>query len=729
MNEFLEQFVIEARDLAEQAADDLLALERDPGDRDRLDSAFRGFHTLKGAAAIVEFAAMGRAVHAAEDVLDAVRRGARPAGTDVIDASLACLEAVRRWLDQIETAGDLPADADAAADALVAGFTTPATPAAPPLPAGDQGWIDALRTRAPDATVALRLTPDADCFFRAEDPLALVAALPGLAAVGLAPRRPWPAAGDIDPFACNLVVTALCRSTVTAVADHLGPMRRQAEILALAQDPADGLPAPAAALLQAQIALARIEGDGLAGRLGAAGRVAANILRRLGRPTAAIETALAIGLDAGDPQPFVAAVEAALAGDSLAGDPLAGDARKAAPSVAPGTTAAARALRVDVERIDALVRLTGELTVVKNAIGHAAGMARDGGDAGPLADLLHRQHAMLDSLTAELQRAVLTIRVLPLRHVFQRFPLMVRDMAAALGKTVQLKIEGEDTEADKTVVEALFEPLLHVLRNALDHGIEDAGTRAARGKSPAAQVVLSARRDGDQVIVAVTDDGAGIDPAAIRRVAAARGLAAAAALDALPDDEVIDLVFAPGFSTATAVTDLSGRGVGMDAVRTAIGRIGGRVAVASRPGAGTTVRFALPFSVMVTRVMTVEAGGQVFGIPFDAVVETTQCAREDIASVGQAAAFVLRDRTIPLIVLAEALGREAAIPQRPLASIVVTEAAGMVGALEVDRIGAPLDVMLKPLEGLLAGMRGIAGTTLTGDGRVLIVLDVQGLLQ
>jgi len=719
MNEFLEQFVIEVRDLAEQAADDLLALERDPGDRDRLDSAFRGFHTLKGAAAIVEFAAMGRAVHAAEDVLDAVRRGVRPAGTDVIDASLACLEAVRGWLDRIEAAGDLPADADAAADALVAGFAAPAsTPAASP-PAGDQGWIDDLRPRAPDATVALRLIPDADCFFRAEDPLALVAGLPGLAAVGLAPRRPWPAAGDIDPFACNLVVMALCRSTVAAVGDHLGPMRRQAEILALAQDPAGGLPAPAAALLQAQIALARVDGDGLAGRLGAAGRVAANVLRRLGRPTAAIETALAIGLDAGDPQPFVAAVEAA----------LAGDARKAAPTVAPGTTAAARALRVDVERIDALVRLTGELTVVKNAIGHAAGMARDGGDAQPLAELLRRQHAMLDSLTAELQRAVLAIRVLPLRHVFQRFPLMVRDMAATLGKTVQLNVEGEDTEADKTVVEALFEPLLHVLRNALDHGIEDAGTRAARGKAPAAQLVLSAGRHGDQVIVAVADDGAGIDPAVIRRVAAARGLAPAAALDALPDDEAIDLIFAPGFSTATAVTDLSGRGVGMDAVRTAIGRIGGRVTVASRPGAGTTVRFALPFSVMVTRVMTVEAGGQVFGIPFDAVVETTQCARGDIATVGRAAAFVLRDRTIPLIDLAEALGRETKIPRRPMASIVVTEAAGLVGALEVDRIGAPLDVMLKPLEGLLAGMRGIAGTTLTGDGRVLIVLDVQGLLQ
>lgn len=709
MNEFLEQFVIEVRDLVEQVADDLLALEHAPGDRERLDGAFRGFHTLKGAAAIVEFAAMGRAVHAAEDVLDAVRRGERAATPEVIDQSLACIAAVRRWVEAIEAGGDLPTDADDDADTLVAGF---AAPAAAPQPPEDHGWIEALRPRAPGATVAVRLVPAPDCFFRGEDPLALVAGLPGLLAVGIAPRQPWPAAGDIDPFACNLVLTALCAARAEAVDTHLAPMRRQAEIHALAPADDGGLPGPAAALLRAQAALAQVAGDGFAGRLGAAGRVAVNVLRRLSRPTRTIEAAIA----ADDPASFARAIEAILAGDGAA---------PASPAAAPAT---ARVLRVEAERIDALVRLTAELTVVKNALGHVAGMARDG-DARAVAALLKQQHATLEGLTAELQRAVLSIRVLPLRHVFQRFPLMVRDMAAGLGKPVRLVVEGEDTEADKAVVEALFEPLLHVLRNALDHGVEDPARRAAAGKPATARITLAGRRAGDQVIVEVSDDGAGIDPAVIRRVAASRGIAAAAVLDAMSDEEAVDLIFAPGFSTAVAVTDLSGRGVGMDAVRTALGRIGGRATVATRPGLGTTVRFALPFSVMVTRVMTVEAGGQVFGIPFDAVVETVQRARADIAAVGSAHAFTLRDRTVPLIGLAHALGRGAAAPEPVVANIVVTEAGGLLGALEVDRFGATLDVMLKPMEGMLAGMRGIAGTTLLGDGRVLIVLDVQGLLQ
>ncbi len=711
MNEFLEQFLIEVRDLAEQAGEDLLALEQVPGDRERLDSAFRSFHTLKGAAAIVEFAAMGRAVHAVEDMLDGLRRGEQTVTSAVIDRGLACLDAVRRWSATIEATGELPADAEAEAiaGAPVSDRRSPAAASSPPAEAG---WIDDLRAKAPGATVAVRLTPPADCFFRGTDPLAMAAGLPGLLAVGVAPRQPWPGAADFDPFACNLVITALCRADAEPVAAHLAPLRQHAEIHQLATAGHD-LAGPAAALLRAQAALARVEGDGQAGRLGAAARVAINVLRRQGRPTAPVEAAAASGRPGG----LAAAIEAALAGDVAV----------AAPPRPP--SAAARTLRIDAGRVDALVRLTGELTVVKNALGHAARLARDGGDPARLAELLHGQHAALDTLTGEMQRAVLAIRVLPLRHVFQRFPLMVRDMAAGLGKSARLVVEGEETEADKVVVEALFEPLVHVLRNALDHGIEDAARRTVAGKPATAVVTLSGRRVADRVIVEVSDDGAGIDPAAIRRAAVARGLASAAAIAALPDEEAIELIFAPGFSTAADVTDVSGRGIGMDAVRAAIGRIGGRVSIASRAGAGTTVRLAMPFSVMMTRVMTVEAGGQGFGIPFDAVVETVQCRRDEIAAIGAAHAFTLRKQTLPLIALAGLLGRPTAANPPPVATIVVAGTGGQPCGLEVERLGAPLDVMLKPMDGLLAGMRGIAGTALLGDGRVLIVLDVEGLLQ
>jgi two-component system chemotaxis sensor kinase CheA len=301
-------------------------------------------------------------------------------------------------------------------------------------------------------------------------------------------------------------------------------------------------------------------------------------------------------------------------------------------------------------------------------------------------------------------------------------------MVVALGKPARLLTEGDATEADKAIVESLFEPLLHVMRNALDHGIEDAATRAAAGKPPSATIQLRAGRDGDRVLIEVEDDGGGIDVDRVRAVALARGVAKAEALADMSEQGIVDLIFAPGFSTAEAVSSLSGRGVGMDAVRSAVARMGGRVAVESRRGAGTTVRFVLPFTVMMSAVMTVEAGGQLFGIPMEAVLETVRVAPDAIAPVGASRAFVLRDRTIPLIDLTEVLGA-ARVSDRPgNASVVVVTAAGQVGGLEVDRLGSRMDIMLKPMDGLLAGAAGIAGTTLLGDGRVLIVLDLQTLL-
>jgi two-component system chemotaxis sensor kinase CheA len=342
---------------------------------------------------------------------------------------------------------------------------------------------------------------------------------------------------------------------------------------------------------------------------------------------------------------------------------------------------------------------------------------------------LREQHAGLDRLVGALQQAVLNIRVLPLGHVFNRFPRLVREIAATLGKSVRLVVEGETTEADKAVVEALFEPLLHGVRNAIDHGIESPAKREALGKAPVATVRLRAAREGERVVVEVEDDGRGIDPAAIRAVAERRGLLPPDALAALTDEDAVDLVFAPGFSTAAAVTDLSGRGVGMDAVRSAVERMGGRVVVESRLGSGTTLRMSLPFTLMLTRVMTVEAGGQVFGIPLDTVVETLRIRRDRIVPVGAARAFVLRDRTIPLVTLAEALGGATDGASGPETNVVVVAVGDQLGGLAVDRLGLQMEVMLKPVDGLLADVPAIAGTTLLGDGRVLIVLDVVELLE
>jgi two-component system chemotaxis sensor kinase CheA len=381
-----------------------------------------------------------------------------------------------------------------------------------------------------------------------------------------------------------------------------------------------------------------------------------------------------------------------------------------------------------MERIDALVTLAGELTVAKNALAHAVALAREGGDPTALTAHLAEQHAQLDRLIGQLQQTVLSVRLLPVSQVFNRFPRLLREIAGSLGKPARLVLEGEATEADKSVVDALFEPLLHGIRNALDHGIEPPAERESLGKPAVATIRLRAAREGEQLRVEVEDDGRGVDVAAVRAAATRRCLLPPDALAALTDEQVVDLVFAPGFSTAAAVTGLSGRGVGMDAVRRAVERMGGRVVLDSRPSRGTTLRLTLPFSLMLTRVMTVEADGQVFGIPLDAVVETVRIARSRIVPVGAARAFLLRDRTVPLVALGEVLGQASGPAQTSEANVVVVAVGDQLGGFEVERLGAQMEVMLKPVEGLLADVSAVAGTTLLGDGRVLIVLDPQELL-
>jgi two-component system chemotaxis sensor kinase CheA len=302
-------------------------------------------------------------------------------------------------------------------------------------------------------------------------------------------------------------------------------------------------------------------------------------------------------------------------------------------------------------------------------------------------------------------------------------------MSVALHKPATLVVEGGDTEADKAIVEVLVEPLVHVLRNAMDHGVEDAPVRAAAGKPAVATIQVRAFREGEHVMVEVADDGAGVDVLRVREAAKERNVVPAEALASMSDAEIVDLVFAPGLSTAAAVTEFSGRGVGMDAVRKAVKRLGGQVEARSVAGVGTTVRFTLPFSVMMTRIMTVEAGGQHFGIPLDAVVETTQVPRDSIFAVGAAHAIVFRDKTIPLVRLAQALGAIYEDNGGDAAPIVIARVDGDFGALQVNKIGERMEIMLKPLDGLLGEMPSIAGSTLLGDGSVLLILDVAGLLR
>jgi two-component system, chemotaxis family, sensor kinase CheA len=761
VNEFEQQFLVESRELAEQATEGLLALEQSPHDAEGLDAVFRAFHTLKGGSAIVEFAAMERVMHAAEDVLSAARSGQQPLNTDLVGRCLACIDLALQWLDTLEQTGQFSPEADGQANNLIQRFGNAGEgglslgPNAP-TSGGVRDWITVLLERNPDLRVraksAVRYVPAPNCFYEAEDPLERMSSLPDLLAFDLEARDEWPPLDDFDPFHCNLILTALSAASVQNVSSHMRGHSGACEVLSIdaegigAAAPNAGMPptvtastgpAPATtgamfaslppaarAVLEAQLALlGEAKPPAFAGRVGSAGRTAANVLRFCGREA--------------DAKLLVRATDDSLANNTI--EPLREALARALsprPAVVPAPApnpikrpdATPRTLRVDAERIDALVRLTGELTIAKNSIGHVAKLAQD--DGSSLAGVLKERHAVLEHLINELQRAVLAIRVLPLRSVLQRLPRVVREMAATLGKPVRLEIEGEATEADKTIVEMLFEPLLHIVRNAIDHGVESPAIRAQRGKPAEATVRVRASRQADQVLVEVSDDGGGIDLDRVRLVAAQRGVVTDETLRTMTETDLIDLVFAPGFSTAAKITELSGRGVGLDTVRTAVERIGGRVAIESRAGLGTTVRFSLPFSMMMTHVITVEAGGQVFGLPLDAVVETVRLPREAIAGVGAAHAVVLRDRTIPLVELAEAVGDRQRLEEADGdATIVIAAVAGQMIGLHVDRLGERMEVILKPLDGLLADTPGISGTTLLGDGRVLLLLDLGEMLQ
>ena len=728
MDELLTQFLIESRELVDQAVDDLLALEKAPSDRKRFDDAFRAFHTLKGGAGIVEFAAMQTALHCAESALAAARIEARPVSAPDIGNCLRCLDQVAEWLDMVESAGAIPADADAAE--IVALFARDA----PPLPgaatrAGDDEWVATLVSSnagvASRARTALRYVPASDCFFRGEDPLGRIAALPGLLAVDLAPRTSWPTLDELDPFSCNLTIRALLAASPAEVGAVLGGESRYCEVKALSGGPHErddeSLARKADELLEAQLRLLESATDAHQhGRIASAGLVAANVLRHRGRSSEAdaVATAAAVAIAESRLEPLIEAIRTAARGAPPTGA-TEGETSAARPHDARQT------IRVSAERVDALVRLTGELIVSNNAIGHAVKLAEH--VASPLAVTLKNQHAVLNRLVAELQRAVVGMRVLPLSVAFRRFPRLVREISAELKKPATLVLDGADTEADKAIVETLVEPLVHLLRNALDHGVEDAAVRAAAGKPAVATIDLRAFREGEHVIVEVADDGAGIDVEKIKQVAEDRNLAAADDLAVMSDEQALELVFLPGFSTAQAVTELSGRGVGMDAVRTAVGRLGGQVDLRSAMGKGTTVRVTLPFSVLVTQVMTVEAGGQLFGIPLDAIVETLRVEKDRIFPVGAAHAIVLRDRTIPLVRLADVLTRGGKSDDS--GPIVIAQLDGGLGAVQVDRIGERMDVILKPLDGLLSGVPGLAGSTLLGDGSVLLVLDLGELVR
>ncbi len=389
-----------------------------------------------------------------------------------------------------------------------------------------------------------------------------------------------------------------------------------------------------------------------------------------------------------------------------------------------------KSLKVDQAKIDRLMNLIGEMVVAKNALPYLAGRAEAVFGVRELSRDIKGHYAVINRIAEEMQDAIMQVRMMPVSFVFQRFPRLVRDISRKLGKEVNLVLEGEDTEADKNIIEALADPLMHIVRNSLDHGIESPEVRRAAGKPATGTLTISAAQESDRVLIEIRDDGKGIDPGVIKRKAYAKGLIDETLLERISDQEAVNLVFAAGFSTAEQVSDLSGRGVGMDVVRNAVEKVNGTVSLTSECGRGTRLRLSLPLSMAVTNVMIVVSDGQRFGVPMDSVVETVRVRRAAIRTIKRSLTTVLRGRIVPLKSINDLLGLDAA-PQvngdDELAVLVVRLGDESVGLL-VDDFRETQDIILKPMTGVLGGLSAYAGSALMGDGSVLMVLNVKEML-
>ncbi len=621
-------------------------------------------------------------------------------------------------------ADDLKALSDPAADRSAPAPEPLSAPvAAPPAPADDMPGLAFQPVRieigepalpaAPTgpATFTVRFRPHADLYAKGNDSVLLLRELGRLGEVELHLD-----ADDLPPLAELDVAAAHLAWTVTLTTD-----RSEADILEVFEFvdgecdlsiACAGDAAPAAddfdlAAILAKAAAAPAEPD-------------LDVM-------AAFQPLAAAGLEPpAAPEPAPAVLATPLAAPVQQAAPVNAAPVQAAPATpahaAPAETANPT-IRVDLHRVDRLIDLVGELVINQAMLNQRvleAGLARASAVAMGLDEL--------EGLTREIQDSVMAIRAQPVKSVFQRMPRLVREVAAMTGKDVRLVTEGEGTEVDKTVIERLSDPLTHMIRNAIDHGLEAPHTRLAAGKPTEGVVKLSAFHRSGRIVIEVSDDGAGINREVVKSIAVNKGLIAADA--ALSDEEIDNLIFMPGFSTAKEVSDISGRGVGMDVVRRSIQALGGRIVITSRPGQGSTFTLSLPLTLAVLDGMVVSVAGQTLVAPLTAIIESIKPKLGQVSGVGaDAKVIAIRDSYVPLIDVGLMLGfRATPLEPEDGVAILIEGEGGAKAALLVDDILGQRQVVIKSLETHYRQVTGIAAATILGDGRVALILDVDAIV-
>ena len=386
-----------------------------------------------------------------------------------------------------------------------------------------------------------------------------------------------------------------------------------------------------------------------------------------------------------------------------------------------------KTVRVDVQKLDNLMNLVGELVIDRTRLNRFAEVFESSFGNGELVDTLNEISNHLGQVSNDLQDQIMKARMLPVAQVFNRFPRMVRDIAQKLGKEIDFVVEGKETELDRNVIEVIGDPLIHLIRNAVDHGIEPAAERTAAGKPAAGRLLLKASYQESHIIITVADDGRGIDTGKIRQKVVDSNLVEAGEAGRLAENELLDFIFRPGFSTAATVNDLSGRGVGMDVVKTQIEQINGTVEVATEPGKGTRFVIKLPLTLAIIRALMVAMGEQVLAFPLVNVLETIRVGRDDIRLIGHDEVIVVRGNILPLIRLAAYFGMEAREEDR--AYVVVLGVGDRRLGVVVDRLLGEEEIVIKSMGTYLGTVKGLAGATILGDGRVALIVDVRNIVK
>ena len=681
-NQYMDMFLDESHEHLQSLNEGLLRLEENMEEIGAVNDIFRNAHTLKGMSATMGFAKIAELTHEMEDVLDLVRKEQLKLNEDIMDTLFKCLDSLEQMVDSVGNgeAEDVVDVSDLVAKLSSISKGTPAPAAAAPAAASssapaaggagvgtdldlDEIDLDVMK-KAKEAGMHMfhvKVTLMETCVLKAARSVMVMHALDEVGDV----IKSIPPAEDLEQekFERSFDVVVATGADAQAVQNAVDSVSEIEDVLVELLDP-DKLgkseaPAPAAA------------------------------------PAAAAPAATA-------PAP---------AAKKEAAKPAAAPAKKQHQS---------QSVRVDIEKLDTLMNLMGELVINKVRLEQI-------GQTHRLSDLMETLEQM-DRVTGDLQNIVMKVRMVPVSAVFNRFPRMVRDVSKELGKEINLTIEGEETELDRTVIDEIGDPIMHLLRNSLDHGVESPDAREAKGKSRTGEVGLIARHEGNNVVIMITDDGAGIDANKIRRKAVEKGMVTQSEADSLDDADAVRLIFLPGFSTAEQITDISGRGVGMDVVRSKIEALSGHVDVETHIDEGSVFKIKLPLTLAIIQAMLVRVQEEMYAIPLTSIDSTINIEPSDIQTVQNKEVIVLRGEIIPIIRMEEALQ----VPHKKDSDehfVVVVHAGEAKAGIVVDNLIGQQEIVIKTLGNLFAGLKLFGGATVLGDGRVALILDVATMIQ